>query len=162
MRLTALRCLALVILLHAPVAGAQVIPVTIVELDRAVAGEVAVAFTVDHERLWCVTSWTTATRRGGYTLVTVTGVREETSVRVEASEVDLSSVTCTRPDGTAFPTLHSHPHGTCAAFPHDIEAYAARGAEFDGVLCAPTSSVWVTRWQMLAAIRMASDGIAMK
>lgn len=149
--------LTLAALLIAPRAGAQAIPVTIVELSPTVAAQVEPGFEPSREHLWCVTAWTTAVRRGGFTLVTVTGVREADDARTRATETEITPTTCQRPDGSYLPTLHSHPHGTCAAFPRDLEAYAQRSAEFDGVLCAPRSSVWVTKFAMRAMIRLAGD-----
>lgn len=91
------------------------------------------------EKVWCVTNWVDS-RKGNDTQRMVTNAYLESAPSTKSSIPGFAG--CRDSSGKAMPTLHSHPQGTCQANSNDYTAMAARGALFDGILCAPGYHAW--------------------
>lgn len=154
-----MRSLILALLLAVPV-KAQVPFVTIIEPGTTVSRVFASTFdrsvAENRELLLCVTNVQTATSRGGFTIKHVLEVREE-DVKSDTSTVHLTGRECVDAEGKKLPMIHTHPGGTCQAYPHDVETILQRMAEFDGVLCGPHSHAWYFSGQLVAVWMKAMD-----
>lgn len=134
--------LFLLMLLASP-AGAQTAPrFTYVRTPGNVVGALSVAYDPKREKLWCVTKWTLE-EQDEYRLATVLEVRPvDKSGQATDREIEMTGDECRASDGTAQPTIHSHPTGACQASPNDHLSAVNRRSPFDGVLCGDRFLVW--------------------
>jgi proteasome lid subunit RPN8/RPN11 len=140
MRITS--ALALLTLLIVPsVAHSQGdIGTTLVELDERVASSLAREFRSPNEKLWCVDTWTSSVTTD-YTLLHVSQVHEA-EVAATNGAVRRATDACRNADGSAQPTIHSHPGGSCQASGSDRMLYISRRGAFDGILCGTRYTAW--------------------